>query len=198
MSEGPEFKPKEDFPNNSEAARTPVPRVELRKPWWKAAFGWLISGSLSDVSKNVIQPALQDMVINTFTRIVRGTGNPPSSGYSGGFNTPYNTYSNGWTYSNAQAQQHNYSRGYSSGLNDYMDITLSTREEAEWLVSKLRSCAQANGIVTISDLWQILNIKRDNPMETKWGWTINDVMKMDYTTGFGRWRLVMPPAKDFE
>lgn len=200
MSEGPAFKPKEDYPNNSDAARTPVPQVELRRPWWKVALGWLISDNIGDIKKDFIEPALKDTFLNIVNRVVRGTGNNQTS--SGGYNyerTNYNAYGGGWMYSSQSQtqQQTNYSRGYSSSLDDYLDITFKNRADAEWFLGKVRECARVNGLVMVSDLWQILNIKRDNPMESRWGWTIEDSMRIDYTTGFGKWRFVWPPRRYF-
>lgn len=205
--EGPEFAQKEEFPNASNAAKQlpsarPVARGEVRKPLWKYLTGWLFADDVGDINKDVIMPALKDLAYNIITTAIYGDrrgGQRPRGGYSGqnyDYNYNYTTsartdYRNTGSV-NRQVQQ----TQRISSLNDYKDIVVQSRQEAEQIIAELGNLCAMYGYATISDLWQAVGITRDNPMESKWGW--RDVSGTQIKPSFGNWRFIWPAAEPLE
>lgn len=190
--EGPKFKPKEEYPNASNAARNmrqPVAHGSIKKPFWKVAIGWLISDDVGDIRQDIIGPAMKDLAYNIITTMFYGSARANRGGYS----QPRRNYTD---YSRQTQDFRNKPRETKplTNLNDYKDITVPTREQAEDVINDLRSLCDMYQFATVNDLWQAIGITRDNPMETKWGWTGEMLMSANIKPAFGEWRIVMPNA----
>jgi len=184
----------ENFPPNSkksqERARETPKRVErvtsadavrrkksLGKQFKATFFGGDAKMALSYVVFNVLLPAAKDALVEAgasgVEKLVYGDSRPkrnrgrggPSSGPQG-FVT-YNRMSMG--NEEPQRQQRSISRG-ARARNDFDEIVLSSRSEAEEVIDRLFDLISRYETATLADLYELTGLEPSHT-DNKWGWT---------------------------
>lgn len=110
--------------------------------------------------------ALSDAVSQGFERLLFGESRPRSSAYrpGGGTTTNYQRYA-----SQPKADPRE-ARTRERRSNDFGDIIVETRGQAEETLERLHDLIQMYNVATVADLYELVAIS-GNFTDNKWGWT---------------------------
>lgn len=77
------------------------------------------------------------------------------------------------------------SGGYSTGNIDYRSIVVASRVDAEEVVAHMRSRIREYGMVSVAELFDLINEPSNNYNDNNWGWTEeNDISWRRYGGGY--------------
>jgi hypothetical protein len=184
----------DSFPSNSLSPK-PEPRErEQRKPDLKVVeapiatgvrrkkplsarfvelfFGGSIKDAINNVVDDVLVPAFKDMLTESVSRgmervvfgdrQVRRPSRPSAFGGNSSY-TPYNRYAQSTPKPEARPARR------SRSSQDFEDVILPTRRDAENVLRELNKILDRYEIVTVRDLYELVNVEFHHT-DNKWGW----------------------------
>lgn len=79
------------------------------------------------------------------------------------------------------------------GVNDYRDVLLPSRNDAEEVILELKGILYRYGKVSVGDFYQAAGVTCDEFVVNNWGWTNLD--GIDCRPVQGGWRVILPRIK---
>lgn len=208
----------ESFPSNSRDPRPVQPDREERKPNLKVVegpvvrrkkplgtrfievfFGGSAKSAIENVIADVLVPAFKDTITDAVSTAVermvfgdsngnrRRSGNRPSV-FGGTGHVNYNRYSSS---SNRREERPRRSRS----SNDFSEIILTTRRDAQRVLDQLLKILDRYEIVSVRDLYELVDLEFHHTDE-KWGWTNLDTAGIRQVSN--GYLLVMPEVEPIE
>lgn len=171
----------------------PVSGIRKIRAWLHGSTDGSILGN---IMVDVVVPAGKELLSKTFDMLIyRGEGRPdkrrPNGSrvqYDGYFDRPYSSTA---SYGSAPKRDTSYNSYMGNSALDYDNIYVETRVKAIEALSKLDELLNRYHIVTVSDLYVVVNMK---PAHTanKYGWT--DLSTADFVSTRDGYLLKLPRA----
>jgi hypothetical protein len=198
--------PKTDNPEAPKAERTKrakvIKGVAVKEAEKKPTLGQKISAAFTgDDAKSLAEYLLLDVAIPAFkSLVVEATeqgihrlmyGEARSTRVSGRSNyTNYNRMSTSRSSSSSYRREEPRPTGQRSrGGHDFSNVVLETIRDAEEVIENLRNIYDEYGLVTVSDLYDLVDISSEWTDE-KWGW--NDIRDFSKRRVPGGYMLELP------
>lgn len=176
----------------NEVSKEPI--GEIHVPAWKNIFGWLISEDVGDIRKDVVYPALRDLLYNIVTIFIYGSPRQkPNSQIDYANNPSRRDFRQQTNYNyNAKPKQ--------PRVSDYKYVRIDNIEKARRAVTDIQDWANRYGKLSVARYWDILEITRENnPMEQHWGWYPDMLTNLGWRRDMeGYYVLVIPEPVYFE
>lgn len=173
---------REEFPDNSHKSKElkhvdrPVVTgkiIEKKKPLARKFASTFINEDIGSVKEyilfDLLIPGIRDTIYDIINKgaemLIYPKGRPSNKRISsyGGTYVSYNNYSK----SSSMRPSESY-RGRSSC--DFNDIIIESRQEAESVIDTLIDIIERYGQATVTDLYDCLNISRNNYTDSNFGW----------------------------
>lgn len=189
----------EEFPNNSQRAQKNVPpeveaqidkiiegQATVRKPsGWKRFRQSFIAGDASSVGEHVLwnllipsaKDALSDMASTFIDMMIYGekrnrfgAGGTPTTGFGSTSRMNYGGISTGSRLVSGPAQHSGPILEPSRQRYNPNEIIVSTRAEADGIISKMFEVLEKYHVVTVANLYSMIGVSSDY-LDSKYGWT---------------------------
>lgn len=149
------------------------------------------------VLRNYIAPGLKDLFYNV---VVGTTGQAMYGNRRNDYRDPrdsadyYNSRYNGGRRDPRDDPRESDRHSYSGvGVNDYRDVLMNNRKDAEEVILDLKNILYRYGKVSVGDFYQSAGITSDESVVYNWGWT--DLDGIDCRPVQGGWRIILPRIK---
>ena len=148
------------------------------------------------VLKNYIAPGLKDLFYNV---VVGTTGQAVYGNRRNDYRRDprddadyYNSrYNGGRDPRDAHRDDRRVTNGV--GLNDYRDVLIASRNDAEEVILELKGILYRYNKVSVGDFYQAAGVTCDESVVWNWGWT--DLDGIDCRPVQGGWRVILPRIK---